>query len=140
MKKPLFAIMALGLVVLGTGSLYAQEPVATVKVPFPFVVNGTALPAGDYAVGPVTQPGNAICITARNGHAAAAAVVDRTDPSNATKASFEFRKFGDTYFLSRIDLPEASGYEIVLTPQAVAQTLAKLQHHEAAPAETGAQR
>ncbi len=143
MKKPLFAVMVLGLVLAGASWLHAQDP-AKVHVAFPFVVNGVLLPAGDYTVAPAADDLSVVTITSKDGRRIALSAVHDGPLVTATKAMFEFKKYGDTSFLWRVEVPGEYTHEISLPARTVADTLARLavQRYRAEPAgaETGAQR
>ncbi len=141
MRKAPIAMFVLGLVFAGASSLFAQD-MAKVTVNFPFVVNGTVLPAGSYTVYPASDNLQVVSIMSNNGRK-----IVLSDVHNAgevalnAKPTFEFKKFGDTYFLWKVNVPGDESHEISLPSREVADTLARLaQDHGATPTETGAQR
>ncbi len=127
MKKPLFgvAVMVAGLV-LGGASLARAQDVVKVNAPFPFVVDGHVLPAGQYTVKAATDSLGVISVTSRDGQTAAFTTVIDANGTRAKHAAFEFKKYGTTYFLWKIDVPGDISREVPLQSRAVADTLARL--------------
>ncbi len=142
MKKPLFAVMVLGLVLGGASWLHAQDP-AKVKVAFPFVVNGAVLPAGNYTIAPASDDLGVISIMSKDGRRIALTAIHDGQLVTAMKPTFEFKKYGDTYFLWKVEVPGEFAHEISLPARDVADTLARLavqRYHAAPAADNGAQR
>ncbi len=142
MKKPLFAVMVLGLVFAGASWLHAQDP-AKVRVAFPFVVNGAVLPAGDYMVAPASDDLAVVTITSKDGKKIALSAVHDGQLVTDQKTTFEFKKYGDTYFLWKVNVAGEYAHEISLPANLVADTLARLaqqRYHTEPAAETGSQR
>ena len=102
-KKSLgFAVVALGLF---AGSAQAQEEVS-VKVPFPFVAQGHALPAGKYIVSRVTEDQTALVIRGEDANRKSIAIVmtmpaDGHDPAG-DKPALTFTRFENGYRLTTI--------------------------------------
>jgi hypothetical protein len=123
-NKPLLAVAAVLALALA-GTAHAQG-LAAVKVPFPFVVNGTELPAGTYEAIPETQSTTLIRLVDPEGRAAAVTLTENGGPTTTKDAAFEFAKYGNVYFLSKIDVPGDDAREVMLKPATVEQVLAKL--------------
>jgi hypothetical protein len=123
-NKPLLAVATMITLALA-GAAHAQG-IATVKVPFPFVVNGAQLPAGTYEAVTVSNDTNLIQLISSDGRAAAVTLVERGEPTTAKDAAFEFAKYGNVYFLSRIDVPGEDVRDVTLRPITVERVLAKL--------------
>ena len=126
MKKPLFAVaVLLGLSVTGVSSLYA-DPSALVKVPFPFIVGDTRLPAGEYRV--VADP--QYLVVAVVGENRRAISVTPMEPegllSTNNNPTFVFKKLGNDYFLWKVSLPGEDVREVPLSTQMMTRELAKL--------------
>ncbi len=119
--------LCLGVLVLGTPSnALAMDP-SVAKVPFPFIVGGTELPAGDYRVSDATGMADVVQITSTDGHAEALAMVEAgsLDPSVPPGATvFKFKKVGNDYYLASVTvLGEATmGFAVPRTASAIAVT------------------
>lgn len=99
-KASVFAAAFLGMFV---GSARAQG-IITVKVPFPFVVNKTAFPAGEYSVRADDSDGAIILIegVGNNSEALALAMpADGRDPAGSRPA-LVFTRYENEYRLSQI--------------------------------------
>ena len=97
-----FAVVALGLF---AGSAQAQEEVI-VKVPFAFVVQGRALPAGKYIVSRVSEDRSAMVLRGEDANRKLIAIVltmpaDGHDPAG-DKPALTFSRFENGYRLSTI--------------------------------------
>jgi hypothetical protein len=124
MNKPLLAFAAVVALALA-GSAYAGGP-ATVKVAFPFVVNSTQMPAGTYEILPISGDKSVVELISVGGHAVVNTTTVWGGSVAAKDPTFEFKKYGDAYFLARIDLPGDDVREIAVKPVTVEQVLAKL--------------
>jgi predicted secreted protein len=82
------ALLAAAFLVFAAGS--ARATTVDVRVPFPFVVNGQTLPAGQYRVESDSQDPSVVFIRGERGTNASALVMTRTadghDPSGDTPA------------------------------------------------------
>jgi len=108
MKKQLFALLSLGLL-LATTSAYAQTMAYAVNlkvnVPFNFVVTGETLPGGEYTIRSEPNIEHALSINAagRNSRVFLAnpcLTVKGRKPSDQVK--LVFHRYGHQYFLSEI--------------------------------------
>jgi hypothetical protein len=91
----------------GVVSGYAQDSRMKVHVPFAFSVKDSALPAGDYSLGQLSQ--TAWVIRNDDGRPAVLALArpDRTDSKlGENSASLAFERCGDRYFLSKLQVGE----------------------------------
>ena len=62
MKKHLFALLGLGLLLASTAA-YAQTINMKVDVPFDFVVNGSTLPSGEYTIRSTNSAGRVLSLS-----------------------------------------------------------------------------
>jgi hypothetical protein len=89
---------------LCVGSAHAEEVI--VKVPFPFVVRGQTLPAGEYVLQPVSQDLAVMMIRGGNAHHESNALVltspaDGRDPAG-DKPALVFTRVENQYRLSAV--------------------------------------
>jgi len=129
MKKwlPLVAL-SFCVLALNAPSAFAQSS-ATAKVPFPFIVDGRVLPAGEYRVTPVEDYADVMAITSTNSQSQALTVVESVEPSRATNpepCTFQFRKVGDHYFLSQIDIAGQDSLRVTLTQKEITAAIAAI--------------
>ena len=105
MKKLTFAIAALlGLLLVGAvGSAQAQQSIR-VNIPFAFMADKAALPAGEYLVQRPAIGGPRVLMLQRVDGSAAAIVPAMSVQANdwQTETYLVFHRFGDSYFLSQI--------------------------------------
>jgi hypothetical protein len=98
--KAALLVSALGLV---GGGVFGQSTASAIKVDisFPFIINNTTLPPGEYSLREV-QPYTFEISTAKEDFK----VLFLTEPANKvmpnTPGELQFDEFGDKYFLSRI--------------------------------------
>jgi len=82
----------------------AQQPLR-VKIPFAFVADKVALPAGEYLVQPARDGSPALIVQRIDTRAGSAAIV-MTNPAQASdwksQSCLVFRAYGDRYFLSEM--------------------------------------
>jgi hypothetical protein len=82
----------------------AQQPLR-VKIPFAFVADKVALPAGEYLVQPARDGSPALLVQRIDSRAGAAAIV-MTNPAQASdwksQSCLVFRAYGERYFLSEM--------------------------------------
>ena len=130
MKKQVLGVLAVAgvLFVAGLAPARAQEDPGLVKVPFPFIVNGSVVPAGTYRIQPQSTDESVMQLTSLTGNVALAVVTNSGDfvPEQAN-ATLAFKKVGTHYFLAEVRLPGANVREIPLTPKIVASELAKVE-------------
>jgi hypothetical protein len=112
----LAALMALGFFGLaGSSPAVAQTDDMSVKVPFPFVVGRTELPAGTYRMLVDFDQPDLVLIVGEDGRERAMVFTDWSDsPDLSNQASFEFAKTGGRYVLTAIRVPGESVREVVL--------------------------
>jgi uncharacterized protein DUF5666 len=107
-------LFAAGLVMLAGGTAGAAEPV-DIKVPFPFTVQGKALPAGQYRLENESTAPSVWSIQGENGTNAGTIVLTRTasgeDPAGDTPA-LTFAKYENRYRLTGIWESREQGQEI----------------------------
>ena len=128
--KKLFPLVALSLCVLALNapSAFAQSS-ATAKVPFPFIVDGRVLPAGEYRIAPVEDLSDVVQIISADGQSQAMTIVEAVEPSRASGddlCSFQFRKVGDHYFLSQVDIEGEASLRVPLTDKGISEALASI--------------
>lgn len=111
MKKA--TLLAAGLLVFAGGT--ANAAVINVKVPFPFVVQGTTLPAGQYRVQRDDVNSSVILIQAERGHNASMFVLTTPaaghDPAGNTPA-LTFKRYENQYRLADIWEMGGQGHEV----------------------------
>jgi hypothetical protein len=126
MRKPVvvFALVVAVLLLPGVRKLSAQ-PVAVAKIPFPFIVEGAVMPAGEYRLAMRQGDQTTMRIASTSGRVAAfvnvspaGAVTDTGEPT------LVFRRIGNGYFLSKVNIPGEQGREIVVPTGAAAARLA----------------
>ena len=93
-----------------TGLLNAQTS-ATVKtqVPFTFVANGTAIPAGECTIAVVVNGRTLLSISGGEQHVYALPIAD-VSPNAHKKTALVFHQYGDRYFLTSIKREGGIGY------------------------------
>jgi hypothetical protein len=108
------ALLAAGFLVFAGGT--ASAGVVDVKVPFPFVVQGQTLPAGQYRVESDPLKSSVVLIRGEHGTKASMFVLtmpaDGHDPAG-TKAALTFNRYENQYRLSDIWESAGEGCEIV---------------------------
>jgi hypothetical protein len=113
MKKQLFVLFGLGLLLLGA-SASAQTVNMKVNVPFNFIVSGATLPSGEYTIQGVGTDGNAMLIRTPDNKPKSLVLAIRCEsltPSAQTK--LVFHRYGDRYFLAQIWMAgNNSGHEL----------------------------
>ena len=128
MRKPV-VVLALVVAVLllpGVRTLSAQ-PVTVARIPFPFIIGGAVMPAGEYRLAMRQGDQATLHIASTCGRFAAfvgvspASVV--TDSGNPTLV---FRRIGNGYFLSTVNIPGEQGREIATPTGAAAARLSML--------------
>ncbi len=106
-------LFAAGLVMLAAGT--ASAAAVEVKVPFPFVVQGQTMPAGQYRVESETTDPSILLIRGENGTKAGKFVVTRTavghDPAGDTP-SLTFSLYENQYRLVSVWESTRQGQEI----------------------------
>ena len=103
MRKQLVALVGLGLL-LATSSAYSQtlRPVKA-NIPFPFVVEKTLLPAGQYVVTSAGLFGGAITIQSLDGKVSKMVLPNACQSDKvADVTKLVFHRYGDHYFLAQI--------------------------------------
>ena len=99
----------------------------TVDVPFPFVVGDAMLPAGRYDVRAATDDPSVMWLTSSNSaHTAVANMTWGGAVFDGRDADLRFKVFGNTHFLSRIDIPGESGRVLPVTSEEVEQELVRV--------------
>jgi len=103
MKKQALTLVGVLSLLLAAGSAFAQTGEIRASVPFNFIVNRMALPAGDYTISTAGGSDQVLVIRSNSGKAlklATANHVQANQPSKSTK--LVFRCYGDRYFLSQV--------------------------------------
>ena len=119
-----FAVAAI--LIVGASRARADETVLTnLKVPFSFMVGDVRLPAGDYTVREPSMCEDVLEIVSTDGHHLALASTISGTPDRDDKTQVVFQKFGNDYFLSRIDLPAGYEREVILTPHIMERDIAQ---------------
>lgn len=124
MKKPLFvALVAVGAVTLAVARSSSAQDSVLAHVPFPFVVGGKVMPAGDYRVARDSNIAEHVLeIVSRDGRAEAFTGYDETGISgNSAAPNFEFKKAGSEYVLWRVSMPGELIYQIPIDRKLAAE-------------------
>ncbi len=120
MKTKIAVTMGLvALLAMVIGSAHAAQALRA-NIPFQFVVEGKALPAGEYDFIQSPDKQSIQVIPTKKGPSADALVLTRLGKGIHTTqidAHIVFDKVGETYFLSEIWVPEVDGYLIHATKQ-----------------------
>jgi hypothetical protein len=106
MKKHSIAVsILLGLFLLAAAAPGQAQQSLRVKIPFDFVANQTALPAGEYLVQPSGLASPALIVKRTDGgKPAVATMMSQSVDANGGKheSCLVFRVYGDRYFLSEM--------------------------------------
>lgn len=105
MKKQVLTLISVLTLLLAAGSAMAQmnTPIVKANIPFSFVVDKQALPAGTYEIGSYGSLGQALMIQGEQGNASKLVLANRADTGKpATQTKLVFRRYGDRYFLSQV--------------------------------------
>ena len=102
MKKQLFVLLGLGLLLVGA-SASAQTVNMKVNVPFNFIVSGGTLPSGEYTIQGLGTAGNAMSIRSADKTAKSLVLASRCESRETPERSkLVFHRYGDRYFLAQI--------------------------------------
>jgi hypothetical protein len=118
MKKQVATFVGMLSLVLMAGSAFAQTLYVRSNIPFDFVVNKTTLPAGEYAVRPLSDGGDKVWqLRGPDSHSNALMLSNRIESSQASaETKLIFDRIGDHYFLRQIWVEgETSGLELPKT-------------------------
>ena len=106
MKKQALTIVGVLSLLLAAGSAFAQMngPTIHANIPFKFVVDRQALPAGDYTISRLGNGQTALVIRSADGKDVKVALCNsRETLKPAEKTKLIFRRYGtDRYFLSQV--------------------------------------
>lgn len=102
MKRIYVIVFAVLTSVLSTASAFAQGYGAQATIPFNFRVGNTPLPAGHYRITPESTH-VVLLRNLDNLKVAAFSMVTPDAGSRSTTARLAFHRYGDQYFLNRID-------------------------------------
>ena len=104
MKPAIYKIMVLvALLAIPAVTLNAQQTGARFTVPFDFVVNGYALPAGDYLIEGLWW--NAVAFHHGTGQANLIVLAGKGTRTQEAKTKLIFLRYGDQCVLSKAELP-----------------------------------
>jgi len=99
----------------------------TVDVPFQFVVGDVMLPAGRYDVRAAADGPSVVWFASSNGaHTAVANTIWGGAVFDGRDAVLQFKVYGNTHFLSRIDIPGEGGRALSVTSEEVEQELVRV--------------
>jgi len=122
----MFALVVGVLMLPGIGDVSAQSPTRA-KVPFAFIVEGTVMPAGEYRL--AMRPGDpsTLQIMCTDGESAMFVHVSSNEArTTAGEPTLVFRRIGQGYFLSRVNVPGEDVRQIAVPTGAAAASLAML--------------
>lgn len=96
-------VCGLGLLLLA-GAAFAQTPHSTVKanIPFPFVVEKAAMPAGLYSIESIGTAGSRAMLIRSSSEARVVLANSAESKEIADKTTLVFHRYGDRYFLAQI--------------------------------------
>ncbi|HVP56053.1 MAG TPA: hypothetical protein VMU45_13775 [Candidatus Eisenbacteria bacterium] len=107
MKPAIYKIMVLvALLAIPAATLYAQQTGSRFTVPFSFVVNGYALPAGNYYVEGLWW--NAVAFHHGKGQANLVVMAQYSPRTQETQTKLIFQRYGDHYILATAELPNTN--------------------------------
>lgn len=110
-KKQAATLLILTLVGL-TGLLKAQtRTIVQAQVPFAFVANGTAMPAGECTIALDVNGGTLMSISSRGQNAYAFPIPDNS-PKMSKKTALVFHRYNDRYFLVAIKREAKTSYQL----------------------------
>jgi hypothetical protein len=128
MRKPVvvFVLVVAVLLLPGVRKLSAQ-PATVAKIAFPFIVGGAVMPAGEYRLAMRQGDQTTMRIATTCGRVAAFVSVSPAGAVTATgEPTLVFRRIGNGYFLSRVNIPGEQGREIAVPTGATAARLTML--------------
>jgi hypothetical protein len=103
MKKQLSTVATVLSLLLVAASAFAQTGTVRANIPFKFVVDKQALPAGEYTITKLGQSGTVTAIQRDGGKEVKLVVPNNLESLKAAdKTKLVFRCYGDRYFLSEI--------------------------------------
>ena len=99
-------LMTLALVLLVLAPAYSQKNSATVNIPFSFMVDDVAMPAGEYVISAPNE--RVVTLQHVGGREAKTAVTDNGSSTTSDGISkLVFHKYGNSYFLAAAWLPNS---------------------------------
>ncbi|MBS1786925.1 MAG: hypothetical protein JST85_04350 [Acidobacteria bacterium] len=107
MKKQMMNFVAtIGfLFVLSSVSAFAQTPALTANVPFDFQVNGKTMVAGKYTIAEPSAPRGTVIIRSIDWKSPAVSIFQKVDDKQAaTTTQLVFHRYGDKYFLAKMQI------------------------------------
>jgi hypothetical protein len=128
--------MIVALISVGVPTLARADEQVVARVPFPFIVGTTELPAGSYVVRADADDGQGIVsIESTDGKRCVYLLTIAATVSRPSGPELAFEKFENRYFLSRVGSGTGPTREIPLTQEVMKGELARVQT-VAAPAVT----
>lgn len=110
-----WAIVAAVLVGVGSASTARADEHVVTKVPFPFIVGNTRMPAGTYVIRASSEDANLLSVENLDGGSFALTLTIPTGEKADGRPALTFARFDNEYFLSRITPPGLDGHKVVLT-------------------------
>ena len=128
MKKIVVMLaLVVGVLLFPAARDVSAQSATVAKVPFPFIVNGAVLPAGEYRFVMARQDPTMMQIVSTSGGPGVFVGVGLTEAKkNAAESTLVFQRVSAGYFLSRVNVPGESTREVVVPHGAVAARLAML--------------
>jgi hypothetical protein len=115
-KQALMIVATVGfLIALSTVSAFAQtqDPI-TAKIPFEFSVNGKTLPAGTYTAGKMLS-GGVVIVRSEDRKVVVTSIANVAASNKETATQLTFHRYGNQYFLAKIEIEGANGLELPKT-------------------------
>jgi hypothetical protein len=102
MKNQLWVLLGLGLL-LASASAYAKTGLVKAKIPFSFIVEQAALPAGEYTIQSLSDGGRAVTIQSSNHKFTKMFLPHSCQSQPASETTrLVFHRYGDQYFLAQV--------------------------------------
>lgn len=133
MRKTFFSLVLAGVLAFAAASAVAgavgDEDLAVVKIPFTFIVNGKAMPAGSYRISTTGIDAATVLIGRTDGNGARALAVTERVPNSyrtnaETRVSFKMR--AGQHFLWQILTPGGESRQVRLENAEMDRVLARL--------------
>jgi hypothetical protein len=113
--KTVALTVMIALVALGTASRAQAQTTVRAKIPFRFSLGGEMYPSGTYTLTTTASHRSVLAVWNSDGKVAAFIPVQpegQPPGAEAEKSSLTFRRYGDHYFLARVDI---AGEDVGLT-------------------------
>lgn len=137
MKKTLFSLLVVAVVLFGAAAGARAQSAAVVHVPFSFIASGKVLPAGDYRIMPDRMDHSMLTITGLGKDAPSVFLATTDVPDSSSReadARIIFKSFHGQRFLWQVQVPGTNAREVELRDVSMERALVKLNLTPAEPA------